>query len=79
MPAAQRHGVLDVLVRRAALVKNYGFTRMDPFCSVRVGNIRFMTDVHGNGGKAPVWDQDMQLYVATELACAPSVIRWWPT
>ena len=52
----QLRGCLEVTLDQATLVKNYGITRMDPYCRVRIGRQARETPTHPNGGRTPVWN-----------------------
>lgn len=42
------------------------FGKMDPYVSVRVGNMKVKTKTHQSGGKAPKWNDTLQFELENE-------------
>ena len=55
LEASMGRGKLQIDIMEARLVKNYGFTKMDPYIRLKLGNKVFESPTDYNGGKNPKW------------------------
>lgn len=58
---------VSITIVQAQLAKNYGLTRMDPYCKLNIGTVTFQTVTAINGAKTPVWNKIIILLLAPEI------------
>ena len=52
---------------QARLNKNYGITKMDPFCCVRVNHQVYETETCENGSKNPTWTRPLVVAITEPI------------
>ena len=54
-------------ILQARLNKNYGLTKMDPFCVVRVNHQVYETETCENGSKNPTWTRPLAVPITEAI------------
>ena len=52
--------ILQVKIDRAELVKNYGFTKMDPYCKLKIGGRVYETPTCYGASTKPIWNREFR-------------------